>query len=179
MVTMPWWALALIIAAFVVVLLAVVASATATRLNRLHIRTDLARASLAAALGRRAAVARATYPQLVSLVAAAEATEYSARQMALRADAENEVTRALVRLVEQEPPSRQFAIELHDAHTRLELARRFYNDAVTDTVALRRRPLVRLLYLSGTAPEPQYFDMADAPALPISGGSAGSNSSTE
>ena len=42
----------------------------------------------------------------------------------------------------------------------MELARRFYNDAVTDTRMLRMRPLVRGLRLAGTAPIPEYFDVS-------------------
>ncbi|ALA67319.1 NUDIX hydrolase [Corynebacterium lactis] len=161
MVTLPLWVIVLAVALFLALLLAVVASATATRLNRMHIRTDLARASLEAALGRRAAVARATFPELSPAVAKAEAAPVSARELNRRADAENELTREIVRLSERRPPERAFAIELADVHTRVELARRFYNDAVTDTKALRALPLVRVLRLAGTAPEPEYFEMSD------------------
>jgi 8-oxo-dGTP pyrophosphatase MutT (NUDIX family) len=41
------------------------------------------------------------------------------------------------------------------------LARRFHNDAVRDTVALRERPLVRALHLGGTAPMPTYFEIVE------------------
>ena len=46
--------------------------------------------------------------------------------------------------------------ELRDAHTRVELARRFYNDAVADTLALQLRPMVRFFRLGGTAVVPQF-----------------------
>ena len=90
-----------------------------------------------------------------------EATPLRANNTGQRADVENELTRKIVALYEEQPVDRTMAIELSDAHTRLELARRFYNDAVTDTKALRARPLVRALRLAGTAPEPEYFDVAD------------------
>jgi hypothetical protein len=41
------------------------------------------------------------------------------------------------------------------------LARRFYNDAVRDTRALRRRRLARLLRLHARHPLPRYFDIDD------------------
>jgi hypothetical protein len=48
------------------------------------------------------------------------------------------------------------------------LARRFYNDAVRDTQAFRRRRVVRALRLTGHAPEPEFFDIDDTP--PVSDG---------
>lgn len=160
-VTVPIWGVILTLALIVVLVVGLIASSTATRLNRMHIRTDLARASLEAALGRRAAVARTAYPELSNAIARAESTPIGANHTGQRADAENDLTRRILTMVEEQPPERTLAIELSDAHTRLELARRFYNDAVTDTKALRSRPLVRVLRLAGTAPEPEYFDVAD------------------
>jgi 8-oxo-dGTP pyrophosphatase MutT (NUDIX family) len=51
--------------------------------------------------------------------------------------------------------------ELADAETRVLLARRFHNDAVRDTLALRERRLVRLFRLAGTATLPTYFEIAE------------------
>jgi 8-oxo-dGTP pyrophosphatase MutT (NUDIX family) len=48
-----------------------------------------------------------------------------------------------------------------DAEARVLLARRFHNDAVRDTLALRERPAVRLLRLGGTAALPTYFEIAE------------------
>jgi hypothetical protein len=39
------------------------------------------------------------------------------------------------------------------------LARRFYNDAVRDTHALRRRRLTRLLRVHASRPLPRFFDI--------------------
>ena len=44
---------------------------------------------------------------------------------------------------------------------RVQLARRFHNDAVRDTLALRERPAVRVLRLGGTAALPTYFEIAE------------------
>ena len=160
MILVPWWAVVLAILAVVLLVAALLASATATRLNRMHVRTDLARSSLEAALGRRGAVARAAYPELGPDVARAEARRLTAADPHARADAENSLGAKLAAAIESRPPEPTLAIELHDATTRVELARRFYNDAVTDTRLLRMRPLVRGLRLAGTAPVPEYFDVS-------------------
>ena len=160
MILVPWWAVVLAILAVVLLVAALLASATATRLNRMHVRTDLARSSLEAALGRRGAVARAAYPELGPDVARAEARRLTAADPHARADAENSLGAKFAAAIESRPPEPTLAIELHDATTRVELARRFYNDAVTDTRLLRMRPLVRGLRLAGTAPIPEYFDVS-------------------
>jgi hypothetical protein len=45
---------------------------------------------------------------------------------------------------------------------RVQLARRFSNEAVVQTVRARRGPLVRLLRLAGHAPEPKALELDDA-----------------
>ncbi len=160
MILVPWWAVVLAVVAVIALVAALLASATATRLNRMHVRTDLARASLEAALGRRGAVARAAYPELGADVARAESRRLTAADAHARADAENTLNAKLAEAMQANPPEPALAIELHDTTTRVELARRFYNDAVTDTRMLRTRPLVRGLRLAGTAPIPEYFDVS-------------------
>ena len=51
--------------------------------------------------------------------------------------------------------------DLDGTGTRVGLARRFYNDAVRDTQALRRRRLPRLLRLHASRPLPRFFDIDD------------------
>jgi hypothetical protein len=51
--------------------------------------------------------------------------------------------------------------DLEGTTTRVGLARRFYNDAVRDTAALRHRRLPRLMHLHGSRPLPRYFDIDD------------------
>ena len=51
--------------------------------------------------------------------------------------------------------------DLEGTTTRVGLARRFYNDAVRDTAALRHGRLLRLLHLHGSRPLPRYFDIDD------------------
>ena len=41
-------------------------------------------------------------------------------------------------------------------------ARKFYNDLAGRTLDDRRRPLARVLHLSGTARAPEFFDIDDA-----------------
>src|SRR5699024_4293988 len=51
--------------------------------------------------------------------------------------------------------------ELADAEQRVVIARRVYNDAVRDTLALRRKRQVRYFRLAGTAAQPEYFEIAE------------------
>lgn len=144
-----------IAAIIVAVIIAVVlswASSTAQRLHRLHIRTDAARQSLQAALDRRAAVFSALYPQLADVAAAAEAIFLEYDRFAARAEAERSLSQEINNLP-QLPPA------IIDAEARLQLAHRFYNEAVSDTRALRVRPMVRLFHLGGTARLPEYFEL--------------------
>jgi 8-oxo-dGTP pyrophosphatase MutT (NUDIX family) len=147
---------------------------TASRLNRLHVRYDLSWQSVDGALGRRAVVARAVATdaygrspagkQLTALADAAERAPRSAREAA-----ENELSSALAQV---DPSSLPLALvaEVADAEARVLLARRFHNDAVRDTLALRERPLVRWLHLGGTAAMPTYFEIAERAAQQSGGG---------
>ncbi|MEB3030987.1 NUDIX hydrolase [[Mycobacterium] nativiensis] len=138
---------------------------TANRLNRLHVRCDLSWQALDAALARRAVVARA-----VAIEAYGDAA--AARRLATLADvaerepreareaAENALSAELAMVSPESLPLAMVA-EMADAEARVLLARRFHNDAVRDTVALRERPLVRALHLGGTAPMPTYFEIVE------------------
>ncbi|QNQ90335.1 hypothetical protein GP475_06545 [Corynebacterium poyangense] len=128
---------------------------TAQRLNRLHIRTDAARAQLQAALDRRAAVTAAIYPAARRTAAQAEAIPLAPERFMDRASQEAEISRIIAAAADEQPG------QIVDAHARLQLAHRFYNDAVRSTRELRTRPLVRFLRLGGTAPLPEYFEFVD------------------
>lgn len=138
---------------------------TANRLNRLHVRYDLSWQALDAALARRAVVARAIAVETTGdetagrrLAILAAAAERAPR--AMREDAENELS-AVLGLGDPAllPPA--LIAELADAEARVLLARRFHNDAVRDTLALRERPLVRVLHLGGNAALPTYFEIVE------------------
>ncbi|KRE31730.1 exopolyphosphatase [Mycobacterium sp. Soil538] len=162
----PWVtavAIALLVAA--VLLVALWAFQTANRLDRLHVRYDLSWQALDGALARRAVVARAVAldaygvgPDGKRLAALADAAERAPRHA--REAAENELSAALGRVDPASLP-RALVAELADAEARVLLARRFHNDAVRDTLALRERPAVRALRLGGTAAMPTYFEIAE------------------
>jgi 8-oxo-dGTP pyrophosphatase MutT (NUDIX family) len=166
-----WWTLPLVVAVvlLLLVLLGFVAWGyrTANRLDRLHVRYDLSWQALDAALGRRAVVARAVAANAFGGPADAEA-----RQLVARADAaeaaprpareacENKLSAALA-LVDPAAGPAGLVAELADAEARVVLARRFHNDAVRDTLALRERRLIRWFRLAGTAALPTYFEIAE------------------
>jgi 8-oxo-dGTP pyrophosphatase MutT (NUDIX family) len=156
---------ALALLAVVILLVASWAYQTANRLDRLHVRYDLSWQALDGALARRAVVARAAAvdaygggPDGKRLAALADAAERAPRTA--REAAENELSAALAIV---DPASLPVALvaELADAEARVLLARRFHNDAVRDTLALRERPAVRFLRLGGTAALPTYFEIAE------------------
>src|SRR3954471_11992460 len=157
--------IALAVLAVVLLLVGAWAYQTANRLDRLHVRYDLSWQALDGALARRAVVARAVAvdaygggPQGKRLAALADAAERAPRSA--RESAENELSAALAVV---DPASLPVALvaELADAEARVLLARRFHNDAVRDTLALRERPAVRMLRLGGTAALPTYFEIAE------------------
>ncbi|WP_422747816.1 NUDIX hydrolase [Mycobacterium sp. WMMD1722] len=160
-----WLIVAVAVLAVVVLLIAGWAYQTAHRLDRLHVRYDLSWQVLDGALGRRAAVARAVAAdayggeapgrRLSALADAAERAPRSAREAA-----ENELSAALA-VVDPAALPTALVAELADAEARVLLARRFHNDAVRDTLALRERTPVRLLRLGGTAALPTYFEIAE------------------
>jgi 8-oxo-dGTP pyrophosphatase MutT (NUDIX family) len=160
------WAVVAVALLVVIILVAAVwAVQTANRLDRLHVRYDLSWQALDAALARRAVVARAVAAdaygagercrRLTALADAAERTPRSSRETA-----ENELSAELA-TVDTAVLGPALIAELADAEARVLLARRFHNDAVRDTLALRERPQVRLLRLGGTAPLPTYFEIAE------------------
>ena len=163
------------IAAVIVVLLlcAFRLARLATRLDRLHRRTEAAWAALDVALARRSGVARALAaapgvdPAVAAAISAAARRTDAARSRLERADAENALTKTL----EQLPANRDqgsAAAELQDAAQRVLLARRFYNDAVRDTRALRSDRFTRMFRLAGRAELPDYFEIAEYnPAAPL------------
>ncbi|MGO9928698.1 MAG: NUDIX hydrolase [Mycobacterium sp.] len=161
----------------VLILVALVATAggawayrIANRLDRLHVRYDLSWQALDGALARRAVVARAVAIDAYGaaskarqggrLAALADAAEGAPRHA--RENAENELSAALAMVDPASLPTGLIA-ESADAEARVLLARRFHNDAVRDTLALRERFLVRTLRLGGTAALPSYFEIVERP----------------
>ena len=148
---------------------------TANRLDRLHVRTEAAWGALESALSRRVVAARAVAAagglpaaQAAELRRVADAADRADR--AHRADAENDLSRVLTLL--PPPAEEHLAAELDDAAERVLLARRFYNDAVRDTRALRGLWFTRVFGLAGRAALPEYFEIAEVAAKPEPGAPA-------
>lgn len=152
-------------------------SATAQRVDRLHRRVETSRAALDAELTRRASAALeyATSGELdpassLVLADAATASLDAPRTPAALRDAsdaddahrwrvESDLTRALeVALPEQDGPG---LARVADAEHRVELARRFHNDAVVQTRRLRGKRVVRWARLAGYARLPETADFLD------------------
>jgi hypothetical protein len=155
---------------------------TITRLDRLHARVDAAQAALDAQLVRRAAALLHVAESSVGVLcederARLELVSETALSASLddREAAENAVGRAVIDIAGQHADLAASTIEeLREAGTRVLIARRFYNDAVRDTRALRARRMPRLLRLAGHRDLPQFFDIDDTLPVyePPPGGSA-------
>jgi len=161
----------LVFAVVVAVLLTLWLTFTVTRLDRLHARVDAAHAAMDAQLVRRAAALQHVAEAPDNGLPVEVQVEYeriAARALAagaadpVREEAENAVGRAVRELAAQPARLRAEAVsELHEAAARVLIARRFYNDAVRDTRALRARRLPRLLRMAGRREMPQFFDIDD------------------
>src|SRR6185312_125013 len=142
-----WAVVAAALLLVVVLAVAVWAFQTANRLDRLHVRYDLSWQVLDAALARRAVVSRAVAAEAYGsgercrrLTALADTAERALRSA--RETAENELSAELAS-VDTALVGPALIAELADAEARVLLARRFHNDAVRDTLALRERLPVR------------------------------------
>jgi hypothetical protein len=163
-VTPPAW---LLIAGAVLVVLAVWATWTLNRLRRLAARVDQAWAALDTQLRRRVGLAEElarNHPDALGerLADRLSAAATGARRLAGgdRELAENELGHVLRELPAELPgvPAALHA-DIQGTAVRVGLARRFYNDAVRDTRALRRRRVSRLLRLHARRPLPRFFDI--------------------
>lgn len=140
---------------------------TLTRLRRLEGRVARAWTALDTQLQRRAGLAEELareFPGAVgeecALRLARAAADARAPVAGDREMAENALGRALRELPEDLAgvPTALLS-DLTGTTTRVGLARRFYNDAVRDIRALRRRRLPRLLRLHASHQLPRYFDI--------------------
>ncbi|MGZ4625369.1 MAG: hypothetical protein ACXV3S_03580 [Kineosporiaceae bacterium] len=161
-------------------------SFSASQLDRLHHRVETLRAALDAQLARRAAAAVETAPLLDPatglLVADAAAHALAAGEARSETEMieasgpaeeiENDLTRALyvafgdptevAELRDTAPLAAQSLELLTQACTRVQLARRFHNDAVAAAVRVRRKPVVRWARLAGHAPLPAMVEIDDS-----------------
>ena len=162
----------------------------AGRIDRLHARVDMARVALDVALLRRSSVAQelATSGLLdpATSLLLAEAVHGTRGGERPRDLAESDLTRAL-RAAFSQPDFRaslsgkegadELLAEVEEAAHQVYLARKFYNDLVAVTRDARRRPLARLLRLSGRAPAPVFFEMDDSLIAEKGGAPLGSTAS--
>lgn len=159
----------------VIVLWGFYVSWRASRLDRLHNRAESARTALDLAMVRRSAVAyelasSGLLDPATSLLLAHAARRAKEAAPGDRDLAESDLTRAL-RAAFGQPGFRsaladsdgagELVAEVEAASHQVYLARKFYNDVAARTIDARRRPLARVLRLSGTAKQPEFFEMDD------------------
>jgi hypothetical protein len=162
----------------VVLLLVLVLSWSASRLDHLHSRCERGAATLDAELLRRASAAlelaaSGMLDPASALVLADEAQAARSAGPAEREAAESALTQALFVVFEAgddgstvvdgatSPAERQVVLDLARSCRRVELARRLYNESVRVTRVRRRSRVVRYLRLAGTAAMPQTSEFDD------------------
>jgi hypothetical protein len=192
-----------VLAVLAVVLWGFYVSWRASRLDRLHNRTEATRTALDLALVRRASAAAelassGLLDPATSLLLADAVRRVRQADAAERDLAESDLTRALratlgaefrteLRAVDGgaaapaaatgpaaavpadvgEPDddtdgAAELIDEVEKAANQVFIARKFYNDVAGRTLDARRRPLARVLRLSGSARQPEFFEMDDA-----------------
>lgn len=172
---MEW--LWLVLALVVLLALGLWLSWTANRLDRIHHRIDVARASLDTQLLHRSGTALelATSGALDparSLLLVDTAHQARAASPEDFESAESDLSEALRAVLADttevtglvtSPDVGPLLEELADDCRKVELARRFHNDVVASARALRSRRRVRWLGLAGRAPAPEAVDLDDDP----------------
>jgi hypothetical protein len=161
-----------------VLLLGLYLSMTAGRLDHLHRRIEMSRLALDAQLLRRSSVclelaaAQVLDPASSLLLASAAHLARTAPDLSddEHALAESDLTAALVAaldpddlaLVSVSSDGAEMLDELDAACRRVQLTRRFHNDAVRACRQLRRQRMVRLFRLAGHTPWPDTWEMDDS-----------------
>lgn len=183
---MGWWWLA-VLGLLVAAAVGLYLSSTAGRLDRLHKRIDTSRLSLDALLLRRSSIALEVAasgvldPASSMLIADAAHAARTAADVddATRALSESALTAALVAALgdpqdvseaRESDLGEGLMTELSAACLRVELARRFLNDAVRACRQLRRQRSVRWFALAGRTPLPDTWEMDDAIPSGLRGG---------
>jgi hypothetical protein len=147
----------------------------ASRLDRLHNRSEGTRTALDLAMVRRSAAAyelasAGLLDPATSLLLTDAARRAKEAKPAERDLAESDLTRAL-RAAFGQPGFRsslagiegaaELVEEVEAAAHQVYIARKFYNDVAARTIEARNRPLARIFRLSGTAAQPEFFEMDD------------------
>ncbi len=173
---MNWWLIALAVVALVI--FAWYLSTTAGRLDRLHRRIETSTFALDAQLLRRSSIAIELSVAEVLDPASSELIAETAHDARLSIDAEVQeriaaesalsevLMQALddveeVNLLREDPLVADLLDELAAAIRRVELCRRFLNDAVLACSQIHEHRLVRLFRLAGHTPVPVTWEMDD------------------
>jgi hypothetical protein len=167
-----WW---LVAAPGLLAVIGVYLSWTAGRVDRMHARVDTARASLDAQLQRRSAIAieRAGAGMLdpaSAMLVADSAHRARAASTTAQEISESDLSKALVAAFGDPADVAELRADISEdslldemavVSRRVQLARRFHNETVRSTRALRSHRLVRWLRLAGRAPMPRTVDFDD------------------
>ncbi len=160
----------------VIVLLAWFLSYSAARLDRLHARIEATSAALDAQLVRRAEatleLANSGHVDAAStlILASAASDSMGIAEEAVREGIESDLTEALEVVLtpdvisglrQTDELTRETLARVTAAGIRVQLARRFHNDAVTDVRRVRRQLVVRLFRLAGHAELPSTVEFDD------------------
>ena len=170
---MEWWVAAVV----VIVLIGWYLSYSAARLDRLHARVEGSLNALDAQLVRRAEatlelVTTGELDPASSLMlagAAGEALDAGDEDASRREVAESDLTRALdlalspvaVEHLRGEGLAADVLDRVAAANRKVQLARRFHNDAVTQVRRVRGKQVVRVFRLAGHAEMPRTFEIDD------------------
>lgn len=163
---------------FVLVAIAWYLSYSAARLDRLHVRLSGTLAALDAQLVRRAEASVELANSglldgataLILAGAAAQSLESTHEVGELREVVESDLSEALDIALSPEVVGEahtrgdldeELLARLGSTGTRVQLARRFHNDAVTDVRRVRRKWVVRVFHLAGHTPMPSTVEFDD------------------
>lgn len=173
-----WWWLFLVVV--VLVCVGLYLSMTAGRLDRLHRRIETSRFALDLQLLRRSALAldlasAGMFDPATTVVladAAHVARVASDEDLVTRGLAESDLSRVFAAAIPDEHEADELRVtaldpsmleDLRGTCVRVQLSRRFHNDAVRACRQVRRQRLVRWLRLGGRTPWPHTMEMDDTP----------------
>ena len=174
---MKGWVIGLSVLAILIIFFTLYLGMTAGRIDRLHRRIDVARLALDSHLLRRSGVtlelASSGYLDPASAVLISETAHVARLSMDLsstqRDSAESELTAVLnavldveaVEMIDDSLGGHEILEEFAASARRVELSRRFLNDAVRACVQLRKQRSARWFQLAGHTPVPQTREIHD------------------